>query len=246
MRKPSSFFGTKVIVFVVSAFIVWVVFSLLNNWVLDRASDHYLADGVVRIELPSGRKLNIPERYMYWEGFIKHGRWPRPKEGRVKVEAFNFDALLPDLRPFHQEDRAKWEALGYGDRVSGYIHESRETRQTIKSRFEYKMESVDNKYTVYIGEEGDFLVFANYQGQEGSVSPESKTYFTKDLNLRIHCNNLDLSIVSPGCNVWSFREDKSYLEYTYSSKYFYMWKEIHNGILDILKNFEKSADNDAQ
>lgn len=241
MRKPSSFFGKKAIIFIAFVLTVWVVFSLLNNWVLDRASDHYLADGVVRIELPSGRKLNIPERYMYWEGFIKHGRWPRPKEGRVKVEAFNFDALLPDLRPFRAEDKAKWEELGLGNRASIYIQKRPADGETIKDIFSFLMERADGGYTKYLGENENLLTFVNYGFRNGELKASSKTYFDTDLSIMIRCDDFNSEFISPGCNIRYIIDENNYLDYTYSYKYFSKSIETHNLILELLKEFESSA-----
>src|SRR3569832_1287393 len=58
-----------------------------------KQSEQNLQNGVVRVEI-GGHRFDIPVRYMYWQGFEKHGHWPRHKEGIVKVVFFFVVVLL--------------------------------------------------------------------------------------------------------------------------------------------------------
>ncbi|WEJ11164.1 hypothetical protein [Sinorhizobium prairiense] len=167
---------------------IWLGWLVANEYALSYASQHYLANGVVRIELPGGRKFDIPERYMYWEGYVKHGRWPKPKEGRVKVESFNFDALLPDLRPYRAEDDEKWQELGYGDKLHVYVHRKDFDATSWRHVYESELDSVERGYAKRLDNENGLAKFLNLSGKEGDLKPYDVTYFTEDFRLKINCS----------------------------------------------------------
>ncbi|WEJ14241.1 hypothetical protein [Sinorhizobium prairiense] len=224
---------------------IWLGWLVANEYALSYASQHYLANGVVRIELPGGRKFDIPERYMYWEGYVKHGRWPKPKEGRVKVESFNFDALLPDLRPYRAEDDEKWQELGYGDKLHVYVHRKDFDATSWRHVYESELDSVERGYAKRLDNENGLAKFLNLIGKEGDLKPYDVTYFTEDFKILIRCSYPGRDPF-PSCNVRFIDENKyNYLNYYYSIAYFRDWNNIHKNLISLIAQFERDGNSDS-
>lgn len=224
---------------------VWLGWLVANEYALSYASQHYLANGVVRIELPSGRKFNIPERYMYWEGYVKHGRWPKPREGRVKVESFNFDALLPDLRPYREEDDAKWKVPGHGDKLHVYVHRKDFDATSWRHVYESELERVQRGYAKRLNDEYGLIKFLDLAGEVGALKPRDLTYFTEDFSITINCSYIGTA-ASPGCSVnYIYGQADNYIGYDFSHKYLGDWKNIHNSILELVADFEHDGNTDS-
>ncbi|PST25575.1 hypothetical protein C7U60_06790 [Mesorhizobium plurifarium] len=237
-----AIFRTRTLLIMFSALgATWLGWRVANEYVLAYASQHYLANGVVRIELPSGRKFNIPERYMYWEGFVKHGRWPKPREGRVKVESFNFDALLPDLRPYREEDDAKWQAPGHGDKLHVYVHRKDFDATSWRHVYESELDSVRRGYAKRVDDEYGLIKFLDLSGKEGELRPYEVTYFTTDFKTIIRCS-FPGTAASPGCKInYIYDSASNYISYSYSSAYFKDWRKIHINIINLITKFERDG-----
>ncbi|WP_373413866.1 hypothetical protein [Ensifer aridi] len=224
---------------------LWLGCRIFTAYAMASAGQHYLANGVVRIELPNGRKFNIPERYLYWEGFVKHGRWPAPKERRVKVEAFNFDALLPDLRPYREQDDAKWRELGQGDKLHIYVHRKDFDATSWRQAYDSEMDSVQRGYAKRLGDENGLIKFLDLIGKEGELKPYEVTYFTPDLRIKINCSYPGTA-VSPGCSLDYVNDDnRNYIGYDFSRKYLRDWMTIHNNVLNLIAQFERNGASDS-
>ncbi|WP_324763237.1 hypothetical protein SO078_06170 [Sinorhizobium meliloti] len=224
---------------------IWLGWLVANEYALSYASQHYLANGVVRIELPGGRKFDIPERYMYWEGYVKHGRWPKPKEGRVKVESFNFDALLPDLRPYRAEDDEKWQELGYGDKLHVYVHRKDFDATSWRHAYESALDSVERGYAKRMADENGLIKFLNLSGKEGDLKPYDTVYFTAGFKIIIRCIYPG-RITSPGCSLDYIDGDHhNYIGYAFSLKYMPNWMTIHSNLLLLIAQFERDGNSDS-
>ncbi|WP_017926946.1 hypothetical protein [Thioalkalivibrio sp. HL-Eb18] len=99
--------------------LVLVVFTEnpVSRMINDYAGRIHLKVATAHFDL-SGHKFDVPVRFFY---FVHEelGHWPRPGEGRHEPATLQLSTLLPDLRPYHHEDRDRWtrgdDALG--DRV---------------------------------------------------------------------------------------------------------------------------------
>ncbi|NRP70858.1 hypothetical protein ILFOPFJJ_01740 [Ensifer psoraleae] len=238
-------FRTRNLLLLLSALgALWLGWHVLTGYAFDHASQHYLANGMVRIELPSGRKFNIPERYMYWEGYVKHGRWPKPKEGRVKVDGFNFDALLPDLRPYQEQDDALWRELGHGNKLYLYVHSKVFDGTSWHHVYDGQMESVRRGYAKRLDDENGLIKFLNLMGKGRDRKPYDVTYFTSDFKIKLECSYPGVH-PSPGCTVDYIYDDHNYIHYRYSSEYFSDWKKIHNNLVNLIAQFERDGNSDS-
>ncbi|AKJ96510.1 hypothetical protein TVD_13100 [Thioalkalivibrio versutus] len=101
------------------ALVVLVVFTEnpVSHKINDYAGRIYLNIATAHFDL-SGHKFDVPVRFFY-SVYEELGHWPYPREGRHEPATLQLSVLLPDLRPYHHEDRDRWtrddDALG--DRV---------------------------------------------------------------------------------------------------------------------------------
>ncbi|MCO6181038.1 hypothetical protein [Ciceribacter sp. RN22] len=242
MRFPRK---RTVILLCAALALLWLGWCVFSTFALDYASEHYLANGVVRVELPNGRKFNIPERYMFSQGFLVHGRWPKPKEGRVKVDYFKLDALLPDLRPFREEDRAMWEALGIGSKIHGSVHSVGQGSkfhdpESWEVFYQDMLKSVDGVHVEILPDVGKLKAFVNSGGVGKNIKPRSIDYISGDFTTTLNCY-ISNDTPFPECNVMHLWKNGVVIDYSYSLNYFDSWEGINTRLVDLVARFERVA-----
>ena len=78
-----------------------------------KQSKYNYEHGMIKYEL-AGHNFDVPLKY-YHTIYLKTGKWPTPKKDRVKVKHFQVDALLPDFKPYSQENAEKFIEAGERD-----------------------------------------------------------------------------------------------------------------------------------
>jgi len=197
-----------------------------------KQSEQNLQNGVVRVEI-GGHRFDIPVRYMYWQGFEKHGHWPRPKEGIVKVDYITVDALLPDMRPYSEAHRKSFEMLGVGDKIHMTI--SYQKGHTHRN-FGPPPPSSGTEAPVASDEAPGLIIYKDKGkgGLDGLIFP-STSYPIRFACFQKKNEN------SPLCSVTSIYKGGPILEYSYARRYISQWREIDEWVKTLFDRFEQDA-----
>lgn len=209
----------------VAIIVVAVLVVLYTQTATDTKSESRDLDReLVRIRL-SEQNFDIPLRYLYGQAIEKYHQWPRPKKKRVPVKALSLSVLLPDLRPYHKEDDARWVVRGHGDRLEVSI------MKPVGGEGWYKFVRGFTNQEVASGvsaKEPDVYGLASY------MTPLGPKYFPLDDSrvLSISCvgANRKNDAVSHSCKVKSYYRPGIVLEYYYGLKYLPHWSEIDDGL----------------
>lgn len=217
---------------IVSIVVCFGVFAGVSNYAVQRASQKNLEFGVVKLELVE-REFDVPVSYFYWEGFVKHGNWPTPKPDRSKVDYFTIDALLPDFRPFTEDELNLWEGTERGEKVTITLKDVG-SYKTFNRRLE--------------GAEADFLnglstreeVMGLIHFQQGN----DHHYFSNDieepLGISMYCN-YTATTASPSCTVTSYHTSDIRVSYVYGIEHLTSWRGIHNKLKYLISQFETNS-----
>ncbi len=230
MKKFRSVHALLVAAFLpVVAILLWVGGDVNSR-------DEYHADPdkkIVRVLL-SGKKFDIPLRYMYGEAIEKRKHWPDVKDNRVSVDAFSLSLLLPDLRPYYSEDYAKWKVKGHGDRVEVSVKKpvgGEDWFQKFKSKYMERSVSGD---VVRAPEENGLIHFSSLFDQYFPVS--------ESLELNIRCDKERREGFFPSCKVRSNYGPGIVLEYYYGINHLERWREIDQGLKAALDDFSETGE----
>lgn len=189
---------------------------------------------VVRIEL-EGRRYNVPMRYMYGEAIEKNNQWPKANAERVKVGGLTLSVLLPNMTPYYPKDDARWNVLGYGDRLEVAIAKpvgSLEWFHFFRSGYL----SGEDKLATRMLDANGLTRFA-YRQMEDVYFP-----IDGDLELVISCSSKPATNdISPGCRTKSNYKYGVVLEYSYGKNYLEHWREIDSTIKAMFNAFEEAA-----
>lgn len=185
---------------------------------------------VVRIEL-AGTYFNIPMRYMYGQAIEKYHQWPKAKQERVVVGALSLSVLLPDLRPYYQEDDAHWKVRGHGNRVEVSIMKpvgGDNWYQGLRQRINGEVE------------EGVTIKANGIHGLVHFSTPLSEKYFPTNerIELVASCDR-DPNLLSPSCKVKSSYRPGIVLEYYYGLEHLPDWRAIDDGLKAMFDRFEQ-------
>jgi hypothetical protein len=186
---------------------------------------------VVRIEM-NGRKFNIPLRYMYGETLEKWQQWRSPKTERVVVKSIALDMLLPDLRPYYENDDALWKVLGHGQRVSILLEDRLDIYNTW---FDYSLNSIIDSDKDHQGQENNLLGMIEFDGVVGG-----KDFMSKDEMLSMSCDKPQIGRY-PSCRVTANYKDGLRVSYYFGIHHQNNWKKINDGIKSRFDEFEVLA-----
>ncbi len=199
-------------------------------------------EGVVRINLV-GHRYDIPLRYHY-TALLKNKQWPTPKKEVVKVDGFNIDVLLPDLRPYSEAERHKFEERGYGDKVMIYIQE----RSRIYSVSEYMARLRAGKSTTNTqlpeleqrataAEAPGLLRFSDGREDLFVISEDdTRPYFIMRCDIPG-----EMGPPFPRCWVITDFNTNLELSYSYGRQHLRQWREIDKRIRELFEHFAESA-----
>ena len=196
---------------------------------------------VVRIEL-EGRNFDVPLRYLYGQAFEKHGRWPKPKPGRVKVKALDLSVLLPDLRPYFQEDDARWNTPGAVNRVHVGI-----TYLARADFFEFNRQRLlSGQEDIYYKRTEDKYGLIHFEPTRGG----DNRYFAKNEEVKYFLSCIPPVHTKyktyPKCRARSLYAPGIILDYSYSSEYIDRWEELDRRLRDLFLGFEQAAESTNQ
>ncbi|WP_028492214.1 hypothetical protein [Thioalkalivibrio sp. ALE19] len=220
------------------AFVVAGVMGTLNpltRLVYDRIGADHLEQEVVRAEV-AGQHFDIPMRYFFMEGYAKRGYWPRPKEGRVEVEALAFSALLPDLRPYDPDEKHLWniDGGGRGDRIDVTIwaedfteNNVRAMRRGLDDRDQRLPAEAAKPYGIELDNQGLDV----FRGAGVRFLPRDESEASV-----IYCADPE-NVPSPSCRVKSAFSHGIVLEYRFSLEYLPDWREIDRELGELVMQF---------
>ena len=202
-----------------------------------------LDTGKVRIEI-EGHRFDVPLRYMYSDALATYGRWPTPKKEVAKVGALSLSVLLPDLRPYYEEDDARWKVKGHGDKVEVSIAKPPGGLPAWHDWYEGSLKRINR-----LADEGRF--YQRMPNIYGLIHYSRKTgdsyYAPEGRRLAIDCDptvppqGLEGSW-SPSCKTKSNYRPGLVLEYYYALKYLPQWKEIDDNLKTMFDKFAQAAE----
>lgn len=198
-------------------------------------SKRNLETGAVRVDL-GGQRFDVPMRYLYSEGYIKRGYWPAPKEGRVQVGALSLTVLLPELRPYHPEDDARWQVRGHGDRVEVSI-----AKETSLAWFSWVFQQ--RSHSKHLVRQPDTLDLVHLH--EPSTGDSYYFPVKPPLELAISCDATaspnGKSLPSPSCHVKSNYCPGIVLDYYFGLTHLPRWREIDEGLKSMFNHMADAA-----
>lgn len=188
---------------------------------------------VVRIEL-AGQHFNVPMRYLYGEAWEKYKTWPTAKKERTKVDYLHLSVLLPDLRPYYQEDDPKWKVRGHGDRVEVTIKSIKDSErgwhEWLRKRIEE--EAAQGQGTIRQG---------NAYGLIHFHEPVFDKYFpVSGHELYISCDHPKRDSF-PSCKTKSNYRPGIVLEYRSALDHLPRWRDIDDGLKAMFDKFSDAA-----
>ena len=189
-----------------------------------------------------GTRYDVPLGYLRVAS-IKYGYWPTPKESYLKTTVFSFQAALPDIQPYSEATRDKFEKKkGHGDIVDILVEPLLEPHK--RSYREYLNIVAEHR----IGASNVALGLTHFVD-----SSESPPEYWKDIyadetlvgtsKLLIVCNrHRPYETYYPSCRVSYYKEKDPfipgvYLRYTYSLSHIKNWKKINNKVALTVSGF---------
>ncbi|WP_018868104.1 MULTISPECIES: hypothetical protein [unclassified Thioalkalivibrio] len=227
------------------AFVVAGVMGTLNpltQLVYDRIGADHLEQEVVRAEV-AGQHFDIPMGYFFMEGYAKRGYWPRAKQGRVEVEALAFSALLPDLRPYHPDEKHLWniDGGGRGDRIDVTIwaedfteNNVRAMRRGLDDRDQRLPAEAAKPYGIELDNQGLDV----FRGAGVRFLPRDESEASV-----IYCADPE-NVPSPSCRAKSAFSHGIALEYRFSLKYLPEWRRIDHDVKKLVDQLRAPGDVD--
>jgi hypothetical protein len=190
-------------------------------------------DTMVRIEI-NDHKFNVPVRYTYKYSKEKWGRVREPKSERVSVVALELDVLLPDLRPYYEEDDKRWNVKGHGDRVSVTIRKPVGGDDWYEWLYKHELEFVGlGRYV----QESDIYGLARFD--EG---PSVRHFPLEGKGITIACDKSKPNpSFFPGCKAKSEYSNGIVIDYYYGLEHLSRWKEIDDGLKVMFDGFANNA-----
>lgn len=179
---------------------------------------------LVHFEIANHR-FAMPVSYLYnrksWEG--------------GKTKAVNFDAVLPDLRPYSQGARSEFEKLGYHNKVILMIH-ARETHVTVPRGFENNKQRF--AFKGYIDKLSGLQLFSaadqlDRQEMYAKLEGDRVVYYAI-------CAKVEVS-PSPSCQSFIDYADDLYINYSFGRQHLNNWQELEQRVRELMRSFEVAA-----
>ena len=227
-------------IFIIGIFALSLMAGCSNSDEIEKMNR--LDESVVQIEI-NGHPFDIPLRYMYGETVEKWGNWLKAKKDRVKVDYLKLSMLLPNLRPYYQEDDARWKVLGHGERIEVLI--MKPVGGIVGAGwFESSLKRTNDSAS-----QGKF--YHREKEKYGLIHFSEKTgsqYYDKESRaLSITCDTAELppkwhGFYSPSCKVKSHYREDIVFEYYYGLNYLPQWREIDDNLKALFDRFAQSTD----
>ena len=211
--------------------------------VMDAKDRQNLVEGIVRINL-AGHRYDIPLRYHY-TAWLKYKQWPTPKKDVVKVNGYNIDVLLPDLRPYSDADRHKFEERGWGDKVTIYIAE-RNPRKPMSEYLEFLRahKLTENPAFVRLEKKPDTIEAPGLLHYFDNASKKDLFIISEDDTkpyLVMRCDSLGGVPPYPSCHVVTDFSTNLELSYSYGRQHLPQWRQIDARIRELFERFAQDA-----
>ena len=170
-------------------------------------------------------KFDIPLKY-HFKDFIKSGRdWPSPPKKRKKLDVLEITALLPDLIPYSEENKGKFDQPGWGDKIRISVNRSIYDGEKRFRRTASLMKLINNQNDI-IDENALYY----------SISHTEIWLLTDDPFTEISCKKEESSPY-PYCNILTNYKTIE-IEYSFSRDYLPDWKKINLSVKRLIESFE--------
>ena len=212
-----------VLLFILIGFVLWLYPSHEKaDYRFAYATDASLE--LIYLEV-AGTRFAVPKAYIWdpsaWKGGARDG--------------INMHALLPDLEPYSEKNKAEFDSPGLGKVVTFLVHHNDNGRTAKKKVFERLMAMMIDPASAKPYEFG--LIHYSYSEQH---KREKDFLVHKEPSGVVHffdCRQ-EGTAPYPSCRTYLDYNDHVYVEINFSRHYLKDWKDIEAKVLSLIATFE--------
>ena len=177
--------------------------------------------------------FNVPVTFHSWE-YRATGQWPRPFRTRQKVDYLRFNALLPDMEPYTEDNAAEYNRPGWGNRVQI----SMTNRKKVDWEHYFRMVGPRLRQTTEPPELPGMIHYLDTARKHDIYL--SHDHPTSDL-VEVDCDRPAPGMF-PDCQVMTrYRNGEFHLEYAFAREHVTEWREIDRKVKALLDRFADAA-----
>lgn len=177
--------------------------------------------------------FDMPVNFNSWD-YRATGQWSRPSRARERVDYLRFNALLPDMAPYTEDNAAEYNRPGWGNTVQISMTD----RKTVDWAYYFNMVGPRLRQTT---EPPDLSGMIHYLDTVTNHDIYlSHDHPTPDL-VEVDCRRPEPGIF-PDCQVTTrYRNGEFHLEYAFAREHIADWREIDRKVKALLDQFADAA-----